>query len=395
VLPGATIGILGGGQLGRMMTLAARTLGYHVIVLDPDPHCAASAVADRVIAARFDDARAAAELARACDVVTAEIEKIAPEALRAAAEHAPVRPGPHVLHMVQDRGRQKDWLTSHGFPVGPFWHATTRAELVAGARAANGSAFVKRCYGGYDGRGQVRLTSVDQAEDAWSALGGDTCVVERALDLEMEISVLVARRPGGETAVYTPSRNHHERGVLDWAVIPAPISPELATRATEIAVGIAEALDVVGLLVTEMFVLRDGGITVNELAPRPHNSFHHTELTVLTSQFEQVVRAVCDLPLGATDVVRPASIANLFGDLWLGDTQPPWDEALSLPGVRLHLYGKSPRPGRKMGHLGAVGAIPQEAVDRVLEARERLGGGSGESRQALDDSRESRVASRE
>jgi 5-(carboxyamino)imidazole ribonucleotide synthase len=355
-----------------MMTLAARTLGYHVIVLDPDPHCAAGPVADRVITARFDDARAAAELARASDVVTAEIEKIAPEALRAAAEHAPVRPGAHVFHMVQDRGRQKDWLVSHGFPVGPFWHATTRAELVAGARAAEGGAFVKRCTGGYDGRGQVRLSSVDEAEGAWTALGSDTCVVERALDLEMEISVLVARRPGGETAVYAPSRNHHERGVLDWAVIPAPIPSEMAARATEIALGIAETLDVVGLLVTEMFVLRDGSITVNELAPRPHNSFHHTELTVLTSQFEQAVRAVCDLPLGATDVVRPAAIANLFGDLWLGDAPPPWDAALSMSGVRIHLYGKSPRPGRKMGHLGAVGDTPRDAVERACEARTLL-----------------------
>jgi 5-(carboxyamino)imidazole ribonucleotide synthase len=256
--------------------------------------------------------------------------------------------------------------------VGPFWHATTRAELVAGVRAAEGPAFVKRCTGGYDGRGQVRVSHVDEAEGAWSALGSDMCVVERALDLEMEISVLVARRPGGETVVYAPSRNHHERGVLDWAVIPAPIPAEMAARATEIAVGIAEALDVVGLLATEMFVLRDGSITVNELAPRPHNSYHHTELTVLTSQFEQAVRAVCDLPLGATDVVRPAAIANLFGDLWLGDAPPRWNAALAMPGVRLHLYGKSPRPGRKMGHLGAVGDSSREAVERACEARALL-----------------------
>jgi len=315
---------------------------------------------------------AAAELARAVDVVTVEIEKIHVDAMRAAAEHAPVRPGAHVLYTVQDRGRQKKWLTSHGFPLGPYWEATTEAELAAAASAAGGQAFIKLCKGGYDGRSQFRLTSVDQVAEAWRSLGGGACVVERALDLEMEISVLVARRPGGETAVYVPARNHHVNGVLDWSVIPAPVSESMAARASEIALGIAESLDVVGLLVTEIFVLRDGTLTVNELAPRPHNSFHHTELTVLTSQFEQAVRSVCDLPLGATDVVRPAAIANLFGDLWLGATAPSWSRALEMPGVRVHLYGKTPRPGRKMGHVGAVGATPQEAVERVQEARRRL-----------------------
>lgn len=373
ILPGSTIGILGGGQLGRMLTLAARTLGYHVIVLDPDPHCAASAVADRVIAASFDNVSAAAELARAADVVTVEIEKIAVDALRAAAQHAPVRPGAHVLHTVQDRGRQKGWLVKHGFPVAPYWDAVTEEQLSAAAAAAGGQAFVKLCRGGYDGRAQFRLTSIDQAGDAWRSLGGGACVVERALDLEMEISVLVCRRPGGETAVYSPSCNQHVNGVLDWAAIPAPISRELADRAAEVALAIAESLDVVGLLVAEMFVLRDGTLTVNELAPRPHNSFHHTELTVLTSQFEQAVRSVCDLPLGATDVVKPAAIANLFGDLWIAHSTPAWPRALEMPGVRVHLYGKAPRPGRKMGHIGAVGATAREAAERAREARSRLG----------------------
>lgn len=372
ILPGSTIGIMGGGQLGRMMTLAARTLGYHVIVLDPSHDCAAGPVADRVIVAPFDDVEAAVELARAADVVTVEIEKIGVSALHAAAEHAPVRPGAHVLHTVQDRSRQKRWLTQHGFPVGPYRDVSSEEALDAAAREADGQAFVKLCTGGYDGRAQFRLTSVEQVAEAWRALGGGACVVERALDLEMEISVLVARRPGGESTVYAPSCNQHEQGVLDWAVIPAPVSAQVAERATEIALGIAEKLDVVGLLVTEMFVLSDGSLVVNELAPRPHNSFHHTELTVLTSQFEQAIRSVCDLPLGATEVVRPAAIANLFGDLWLGDAPPAWRSALELPGVRIHLYGKSPRPGRKMGHVGAVGATPGEAAELAREARRRL-----------------------
>ncbi len=372
VLPGSTLGILGGGQLGRMVTLAARTLGYHVIVLDPDPHCAAGAVADRVIAARFDNADAAAELARACQVVTVEIEKIAVDALEAAARIVPVRPGAHVLRMVQDRARQKDWLRDHGFPVGPYWTARSAAELAAAAPHAGPDAFVKSCTGGYDGRGQVRVAGAAHAADAWRELGGRPCVIERALPLEREISVLVARRPGGETVVYAPAWNHHRDGVLDWSVIPAPVSADIAARAIALGLGIAQALDVVGLLATEMFVLGDGTITVNELAPRPHNSFHHTELTVVTSQFEQAVRAVCDLPLGAPDVVKPAAIANVFGDLWVNGAEPRWDLALALPDVRLHLYGKSPRPGRKMGHLGAVGDTPDAAVALVVEARRRV-----------------------
>jgi 5-(carboxyamino)imidazole ribonucleotide synthase len=359
-----------------MVTLAARTLGYQVIVLDPSASCAAGPVADRVIAAPFDDVSAAVELARASDVVTVEIEKIGVDAMRAAAEHAPVRPGAHVLHVVQDRSRQKRWLTEHGFPVGPYSDVTSEEELRKAATAAGGNAFVKLCRGGYDGRSQFRMTSTGQVSEAWRSLGGGPSVVEHALDLETEISVLVARRPGGESVVYAPSCNQHENGVLDWAVIPAPVPDDVARRATEIAAGIAEKLDVVGLLVTEIFVLRDGSVTVNELAPRPHNSFHHTELTVLTSQFEQAVRAVCDLPLGAADVVRPCAIANLFGDLWLGDAPPPWPLALEIPGVKVHLYGKSPRPRRKMGHVGAVGETAEEAVELVREARQRLRSGS-------------------
>ena len=372
VFPGGTIGILGGGQLGRMVAIAARTLGYHVVVLDPDPKCAASAVADRVITARFDDPAAAVELARASDVVTIEIEKIATDAMRAAAEYAPVRPGAHVLDVVQDRARQKRWLVENGFPVGPFWMAESAAELASALRSAGANAFVKSATGGYDGRGQIRLSPDDEADGGWRSLGGGTCVVERALELAFEISVLVVRRPHGESTVYHPALNQHERGVLDWSVIPAPIEASLAERATEVARRIAERLDVVGLLVTEMFVLADGTLTVNELAPRPHNSFHHTELAVLTSQFEQAVRSVCDLPLGATTVVKPSAIANLFGDLWLGAAAPRWDAALELPGVRIHLYGKTPRPGRKMGHLGAVGETPEEAVELAREARARL-----------------------
>ena len=373
VLPGATIGIFGGGQLGRMMTLAARVLGYHVIILDPDPACAAAAVADRVIAADFDDVEAATELARACDVITIEIEKIGADAMAAASAIVPVRPDGHVLYIIQDRARQKRWLDDHDFPVGPFWVAETAEQLGLAMHSAGANAFVKSSFGGYDGRGQARTGPRDDAEQLWSALGASTLVVEKALDLEGEISVMVARRPNGSCATFPPALNHHVNGVLDWSVIPAPVSADVAREGVRIARGIAEQMDVVGLLAVEMFLLRDGQLVVNELAPRPHNSFHHTELASLTSQFEQGVRAVCDLPLGDTESIRPAAIANLFGDLWLqGSGVPRWEQALAMPGVRIHLYGKSPRPGRKVGHVGAVGATAEDAVALAVDARARL-----------------------
>jgi 5-(carboxyamino)imidazole ribonucleotide synthase len=207
----------------------------------------------------------------------------------------------------------------------------------------------------------------------WSALGSSTCVVEKGLDLEGEISVMVARRPDGSCATFPPALNHHVNGVLDWSVIPAPIPAAVAREGVRIARGIAEQMDLVGLLAVEMFLLRDGELVVNELAPRPHNSFHHTELASLTSQFEQGIRAVCDLPLGDTESMRPAAIANLFGDLWMQDgATPRWEQALALPGVRIHLYGKSPRAGRKMGHVGAIGATAEEAVAMAIDARTRL-----------------------
>ena len=315
VLPGATIGILGGGQLGRMMTLAARVLGYHVIILDPDPNCAAGAVADRVIAAPFDDIAAATELANACDVITVEIEKIGANAMAAASAIVPVRPGGHVLHIIQDRARQRRWLNERDVPLGPFWVANTAEELGLAMKAAGAHAFVKSSFGGYDGRGQTRTSPRDDASEVWSSLGSSTCVIEKALDLEGEISVMVARRPGGACATFPPALNHHVSGVLDWSVIPAPISGAVARDAVRIARGIAEQMDVVGLLAVEMFMLRDGQLVVNELAPRPHNSFHHTEYASLTSQFEQGIR---EHPAGGDRESVRRSLAARWSDAALG-----------------------------------------------------------------------------
>lgn len=371
VLPGATIGLLGGGQLGRMTGYAARSLGYDVHVMDPDPACPARAIASRTITAPFRDAAAAEELARSCDVVTLEIEQIGAAALEAAARHAPLRPGAAAVVIIQDRLRQRTWLQANGFPLGP-WQPTTTADDCAAAVSALGYTVLKSPVGGYDGRGQARVWTADEARSAWQALGSGPLLAEQFLDLERELSVLVARGPDGATVAYAPAINHHEHGVLDWSFSPGDLPPAAATEAMRIAGEIARALDIVGLLAVEMFLVRDGRLLVNELAPRPHNSYHHTERGCSTSQFEQFVRAICGLPLGSVDLLRPSAIANLLGDLWARRT-PDFAAALAVPDVRLHLYGKtSARPGRKMGHLSAVGATAEEARAKVLEARERL-----------------------
>ncbi|MFZ5468622.1 MAG: 5-(carboxyamino)imidazole ribonucleotide synthase [Myxococcota bacterium] len=371
ILPGATIGIMGGGQLGRMTAMAARALGYHVQALDPDPSCAARFVVDRCLTAAFDDAEAAAELAKQCQVVTLEIEKVGLSALETASRFAPVRPSPRVLSVVQDRGAQRQWLSEHGFPQGPWRLARSAAELSAAARDLGGRVFVKACQGGYDGRGQEQLDSASRADQVWKTLGEAPCVVEQALALEEELSVLVARSPRGEVAVYPPALNHHVHRVLDWSLLPGPFGQSLVGEATSLARRLAEELHVEGLLVVELFHSQ-GQLFVNELAPRPHNTFHSTEVGCVTSQFEQLVRAVCDLPLGSTEVTRPAAIVNLLGDLWEG-APPAFDRALAIPGVRVHLYGKRvARPGRKMGHLSAVGRTPEEALERVEKARSVL-----------------------
>jgi 5-(carboxyamino)imidazole ribonucleotide synthase len=373
VLPPATIGILGGGQLGRMTALAARSLGYRVQVLDPDPDCAARPVVDRVVVSDFDDPVGAADLARGCDVVTIEIEQIAPAALEAALAHAPLRPGAHVLRIVQHRGRQKRWLAEAGFPVGPHRLVTTAESLADAAGAIGPSLFVKACQGGYDGRSQLRFGAGDDSSAAFAQLGGRESVAEQALDLALELSVLVARRGDGEVVVYPPAVNHHERQVLAWSILPGELPPDVARQAADLARGIAEAIGLHGILAVEMFLLRDGRLLVNELAPRPHNSYHASELACPVSQFEQLVRAVCDLPLGAAVPARPSAIVNLFGDLWDGGRTPAFDTALGVPGTRLFLYGKrGARPGRKMGHLAASGDTAAEALQRVRNAAARL-----------------------
>ena len=374
ILPGATIGILGGGQLGRMTAMAARSLGYRVQVMDPDPSCPARFVVDACFEGAWDDAKAAANLARGCDVVTLEIEQLSLDTLRAAQRYAPVRPGEALLAIIQDRIAQKEWLAAHQFPVGPFRSVRSLDNMRAALDAFGHDCFVKSARGGYDGRSQLRITprAGDGAELAWRALGQRPCIAEQAIALEREISVMVARTPSGDLRSFPSATNHHENQILAWSVIPSSIPPAMEEEAQRIARSLAEQLGLEGILAVEMFVTQDGKLLVNELAPRPHNSYHASERSCVISQFEQHVRAVCDLPLGDTDVIRPAAIVNLLGDVW-AEGEPRFDRALEVDSVRLHLYEKhTPRPGRKMGHLSAIGDTPEEAVKRVLEAKARL-----------------------
>jgi 5-(carboxyamino)imidazole ribonucleotide synthase len=377
VKPGALLAILGGGQLGRMTAMAARTMGYRVRVMDPEPDCPASFVVDETIVGRWDDVAAARQLAQGAAAVTLEIEQIGVDALSEVAKIAPLRPGVEAIRIIQDKTLQKTWLADAGFPVGAFRVVRSEAELHEAVRELGGRVFLKIGRGGYDGRGQVRI-GIDGAANeeataaAWESIGARPAVGEQALDLDFEISVMAARNPAGEVRSFPAARNHHENQILAWSVLPASVPAELETRAESLAAAIIARLGLEGLLCVELFVTRDGQLLVNELAPRPHNSYHQSERGCVTSQFEQAVRAVCNLPLGDTSLITPTAIVNLLGEVWL-DGEPNFAAALAVPGVRLHLYEKhTVRVGRKMGHLSATGVTAEEALERVLEAKRRI-----------------------
>jgi 5-(carboxyamino)imidazole ribonucleotide synthase len=371
------IAILGGGQLGRMTAMAARAMGYRVRVMDPEAGCPASFVVDEVVTGKWDDVAAARRLAAGADAVTLEIEQIGVAALCEVAALAPLRPGVEPIRIIQDKILQKNWLADNGFPVGPFLVVESEAELRDAVPALGGRVFLKTARGGYDGRGQARLglegfATEGEIRGGWASLGGRPAIAEKALELDFEISVMAARSPAGEVRVYPAARNHHERQILAWSVLPAGISTELEERAEAIARGIISKLGLEGLLCVEMFVTRTGELLVNELAPRPHNSYHQSERACATSQFEQLVRTTCNLPLGDTEILAPAAIVNLLGEVWLDAPggKPNFAAALRVPGVRLHLYEKKEaRVGRKMGHLSATGATGDEALARVIEAK--------------------------
>ncbi|MBV9850517.1 MAG: 5-(carboxyamino)imidazole ribonucleotide synthase [Armatimonadetes bacterium] len=371
ILPGATLGVLGSGQLGRMFALAARRMGYRVHTFSPDTDTPTGQVADMEVVANYDDLDAVRAFAQNVQVVTFEFENVPAATAQAVAEIVPVRPGGHVLHVAQNRLREKTWLAQAGLPHTPFRHITSLAELEAALRDLGCPAILKTAGFGYDGKGQVRIQTPGEASAAWQELGGQECVLEAFVPFEREVSVVATRGQDGAFVHYGVIQNAHANGILDVSLAP----PELGAGgadAVEIARAILDGLDVVGVLCVEFFVTGDGRLLVNELAPRPHNSGHLTIDACVCSQFEQQLRAVCGLPLGSTERLRPAAMANLLGDLWQGG-EPNWAAALARPDIKLHLYGKEEaRPGRKMGHLTALADTPSEAERRVRQAREAL-----------------------
>ncbi len=373
LLPGATIGVLGSGQLGRMLALVARRMGYGVHVFSPERDSPAGRIANREWSAPYEDLDAARRFARGVDVVTLEFENIPAGTVEEISALAPVRPGLRALQTTQNRLREKEFLREAGFPVAPFRAVPDRASLDAAMGEVGVPAVLKTAGFGYDGKGQTRISGPEDAGAAWESLGGEA-VLEAWVVFEMELSVVAARGTSGLFAHYGAVRNTHDRHILDLTVAPAGVPPEVEEEAVEIAAGIFEELGIVGTACVEFFLTTGGDLLVNEIAPRPHNSGHWTIEGAATSQFEQQLRAVCGLPLGGTHRPEPAAMANLIGDLWKSG-EPDWTAALSVPGVSLHLYGKKePRLGRKMGHLTARASTPEEAARKAVEARESLGG---------------------
>jgi 5-(carboxyamino)imidazole ribonucleotide synthase len=366
ITPPATLGILGGGQLGRYFVMAARTMGYGTLVLEPDPHAPAGKVADEHIVAAFDDDSALKHLAAVCAVVTTEFENPPAAAMELLSLHTQVHPSASAVAIAQDRRTEKAFLSAAALPIAPYAVIETDDDVDDAADFPY-PAILKTARLGYDGKGQVAVKSSDELRGAWLQLDRQPCVLEQRLQLDGEVSVVLARNARGDTAMYPVAHNTHVNGILDCTV-----APYTASGATDLADAVASELEYVGVLAVEMFIV-DGQLLVNELAPRPHNSGHWTLDAARTSQFEQQVRAVCGLGLGDPSMTAPGvAMVNLLGDLW-ADGEPDWSVALADPAASLHLYGKTmPRPGRKMGHITVTAATPQEAQQRAIAIRSGL-----------------------
>ena len=370
--PGSTLGVLGSGQLGRMFTIAARRLGYRVHVLSPDDDTPTGQVADLEIRASYDDLDAIAAFARGVSVVTFEFENVPAATTAAAEKFAPVRPGGNVLHVSQNRLREKTFLKNAGIPVTPFLPVRSQEDLLAGLAQFGLPAVLKTADWGYDGKGQVRIESLEEVANIWPQFAGKEAILEKFIGFVSEVSVVGVRGLDGSFVSYGPIRNSHANHILDVSVMPAGVSQKVEERAIEITREIFGRLEVVGVLCVEFFLDHNGDLLVNELAPRPHNSGHLTIDACTSCQFEQQVRSVCGLPLGSPRQHRPAAMANLLGDLWTAGP-PNWQRALNLADIKLHLYGKAePRPGRKMGHLTALADTPHDAAERIIIARTAL-----------------------
>ncbi|NVB81434.1 MAG: 5-(carboxyamino)imidazole ribonucleotide synthase [Kofleriaceae bacterium] len=368
LMPGATVGVLGGGQLGRMMAIEARRMGYRVVVLDPSPRCPTAQVADGVVVGALDDLESARHLAQQVDVITLDTEHVPADLLAELEKIVPVRPGSSVLRTINDRQIQKQFLDRLGLPQAQWAPSTTQPELDAALVKLGRPAIVKVRRAGYDGKGQVRVEETGDAGAELAKLRGEPSVAEELVRFKREISVVLARGLTGELKIYPIAENVHRRHILHTTRAPAPMKPATKVRAEEIAITVAEALGHVGVMAVEMFELVDGRLLVNEIAPRTHNSGHYTWGACVTSQFEQHIRAVCGLPLGDPRPMTGAVMVNLIGDLWRAG-QPAWEHVLERPEARLHLYGKdAPAPGRKMGHV----LLLDDDTDRGLVTADQL-----------------------
>ncbi|MBA3312383.1 MAG: 5-(carboxyamino)imidazole ribonucleotide synthase [Planctomycetota bacterium] len=370
--PGSTLGVFGSGQLGRMFAFAARRMGYRVHVFSSDRDTPAGQVADVEVVADYDDATAIASFCRLVQAVTFEFENVPATVAQVAEQFVPVRPSGSVLHLCQHRLREKTALREAGLPVPAFAAVRSLAELRVAAESIGCPAVLKTATSGYDGKGQIKITGDSDLNAVWNELRTDEAIYEAFVSFEKELSVIGVRGVDGSMAFYGPIENEHRDHILDISRCPAHVPESVSRNAVELARAVLEALDVVGVLCVELFMKPDGGLLINELAPRPHNSGHLTIEAFATSQFEQQVRAVAGLPVGSAEQLRPTAMANLLGEAWFPH-EPRWDRALDVPGVALHLYGKAEaKPGRKMGHLTATADDIDEAVRRVVAARDAL-----------------------
>ncbi|MFC3626527.1 5-(carboxyamino)imidazole ribonucleotide synthase [Vogesella amnigena] len=373
ILPPAMLGILGGGQLGRMFVTAAKRMGYRVTVLDPDANAPAAEFADVHLCAPFDDAAALKTLADSCAAVTTEFENVNADAMRQLAKTTRVSPSGDCVAIAQDRIAEKSWVRKAGLPTAPYLALEQAADL-AGDLADYLPGILKTARLGYDGKGQVRVKTADEAREAFASLGGQACVLEKMLDLKLEVSAIVTRVSTAQVAVFPVAENIHKDGILDESIVPARIAPELAARAQQYAMQLAEALDYVGVLAVEFFVLGDDSLVVNEIAPRPHNSGHYTIDACATDQYQQQVRAMCGLLPGKTDLLSPIVMVNLLGDVWGEDGgEPNWSVLMEAPNTQLHLYGKKQaRVGRKMGHYCVLAAGVDDALEQARALKDTL-----------------------
>lgn len=368
ILPGGTLGVLGGGQLGRMLSVEARRMGYRVCVLDPAQHCPAAQVADRHIHASFDDLHAAQELAAEVDVITVETELVPFTVLAYLEALKPVRPSANVLRLIQDRLVQKTFLAEREFPQTPYAAVADRRSLAEAVQLVGVPAILKSRRAGYDGKGQGKVERLDDLAIAWRHIGEAPAVLEAFVPFVMEVSIVLARGIDGQVCVYPAAENHHRQHILHTTRVPAQLSPEVQRRAEALAVSVAQALEYCGVMAVEFFLLQDETLLINEIAPRTHNSGHYTFGACVTSQFEQHLRAVCGLPLGDPSLLHPVVMVNLLGKHWRAGP-PQWTAILAHPQARLYLYGKEPvSEGRKMGHV----LLFDNDTNRALQLAEEI-----------------------